>query len=62
MRIDLPRPELPPVARVTSHRPEVFGDAFRAAMQDAMRGPSGWSVGERELMAAFVSAQSRCAY
>src|SRR6266705_6433306 len=28
----------------------------------AMRGPSAWSVGDRELMAAFVSKINACAF
>jgi len=27
-----------------------------------MRGPSDWSVGERELFATFVSAQNQCPF
>jgi hypothetical protein len=27
-----------------------------------MRGPSDWSVGEREFFAAFVSARNRCVF
>jgi uncharacterized peroxidase-related enzyme len=29
---------------------------------EAMRGPSAWSVGDRELMAAFVSKLNECEY
>jgi uncharacterized peroxidase-related enzyme len=29
---------------------------------EAMRGPSAWSVGDRELMAAFVSKMNECAF
>ena len=31
-------------------------------LQDVMRGPSDWSVAERELFAAFVSAQNQCPF
>ena len=44
------------------YRPELFGAPFSALLQDLMRGPSEWSVGERELFAAFVSAQNQCPF
>jgi hypothetical protein len=45
-----------------SHRPHFFGKAFSAALQKALRGPSGFSIGERELFAAFVSKLNDCTY
>jgi hypothetical protein len=30
--------------------------------QQVMRGPSPWSLGERELFAAFVSRVNRCPF
>jgi uncharacterized peroxidase-related enzyme len=33
-----------------------------AATHEAMRGPSAWSVGDRELMAAVVSKENECAF
>ena len=50
------------VRRMLSYRPELFGDPFSEALQDVMRGPSEWSVGERELFAAFVSAEQQCPF
>jgi len=50
------------VRRMLTHRPELFGLAFSEALQDVMRGPSEWSVAERELFAAFVSAQNQCPF
>jgi hypothetical protein len=44
------------------YRRELFGDAMSAAFQAVMRGPSEWSVGERELFAAYVSAQNQCPF
>jgi hypothetical protein len=29
-------------------------------IQDAMRGPSAWSVGDRELMAALIAKTNEC--
>ncbi len=43
-------------------RPELFGRPFSEALQQVMRGPSEWSVAERELFAAFVSAQNQCPF
>jgi hypothetical protein len=50
------------VVRTMRYRPELFGRPFSAAMQQVMRGPSEWSVGERELFAAFVSCQNQCPF
>ncbi len=50
------------VTRTLRYRPELFGRPFKALLQEALRGPSGWSVGERELFAAFVSAQNQCPF
>ncbi len=45
-----------------SHRPELFGRWFALGLQDAMRGPSEWSVGEREIFSAVVSKLNHCEY
>jgi hypothetical protein len=50
------------VATMLQHRPALFGQPFSEALQDVMRGPSDWSVAERELFAAFVSAQNQCPF
>jgi hypothetical protein len=50
------------VGRMLTYRPELYGRPASEAFQDAMRGDSEWSVGERELMAAFVSAQNQCPF
>ena len=50
------------VSRTVRYRPELFGDAFLEALERTMRGPSDWAVGERELFAAFVSAQNQCPF
>ncbi|HZQ32192.1 MAG TPA: alkylhydroperoxidase AhpD family core domain-containing protein [Mycobacterium sp.] len=39
--------------KLALYRPEFYGGG--ALTEEAMRGPSAWSVGDRELMAAFVS-------
>ena len=50
------------VVRTMRYRSELFGQPFSAALQRIMRGPSDWLVGERELFAAFVSAQNQCPF
>ena len=52
----------PDVLRTLFYRPELFGTPFSAWTQEALRGPSDWSVAERELFAAFVSVQNRCPF
>jgi uncharacterized peroxidase-related enzyme len=44
------------------YRREHFGDPFTAWVHQVLRGPSEWSVGERELMAAFVSRLNQCRF
>jgi hypothetical protein len=61
MRLVTRRPP-PDVVRTLMYRPEVFGTAANELFQEAMRGPSKWSVGERELFAAFVSNLNRCRF
>jgi uncharacterized peroxidase-related enzyme len=52
----------PDIMRVVLYRPEVFGTPFRTWVQAVLRGPSPWSVGERELIAAVVSQANRCPF
>jgi hypothetical protein len=54
--------EPPDVLKTILYRPELFGRPFSAACQQVLRGPSEWSAGERELFAAFVSAQNQCPF
>jgi hypothetical protein len=48
------------VVKTIYYRPELFGRPFSDALDVAMRGPSEWSAGERELFAAFTSLVSQC--
>jgi len=50
------------IRRTLSYRPEMFGQPFSACLEVVLRGPSEWSVGERELFAAFVSSTNQCTY
>lgn len=50
----------PDVVKTLRYRPGFFGGHMNRVFQEVMRGPSGWSVGDRELMAAFVSKTNAC--
>jgi len=50
------------VIKLVMYRPDFYGRPMQAVTQDAMRGPSPWSVGDRELMAAFVAKANRCEF
>ena len=52
----------PDVVRTLRYRQDFFGRHHSAHTQTVMRGPSEWSVGERELFAAFVSRLNDCAF
>jgi AhpD family alkylhydroperoxidase len=46
---------VPDAARITFYRPDFYGTHMKKFTQEAMRGRSTSSVGDRELMAAYVS-------
>jgi len=48
------------VVKTLYYRPELFGRPFSDALQQALRGPSPWSPGERELFAGFTSLLNSC--
>lgn len=50
------------IIRTLLYRPRFFGQPISAWTQAVMRGPSEWSVGERELFAAFVSRLNHCVF
>lgn len=54
------RMRLPDAARVAFYHKDFFGIPMGTWTQAAMRGPSAWSVGERELMAAMVAKWNSC--
>lgn len=53
---------MPDVVRTLRYRAAQFGTPFNDLIQDVMRGPSAWSVGERELFAAYVSKRNECEF
>ncbi|HZP74065.1 MAG TPA: hypothetical protein VFA97_11885 [Gaiellaceae bacterium] len=55
-------PEALGVVKTLLYRPELFGGPFSETLHDAMRGPSEWSPGERELFAGFTSHLNQCLF
>ncbi len=53
---------LPDAAKLVFYRPDFYGTPMKALTHEAMRGPSAWSIGDRELMAAFVSKVNECEF
>lgn len=53
---------LPDAARVAFYHKDFFGTPMGAWTQAVMRGPSIWTVGERELMAAMVAKWNSSAF
>ena len=53
---------VPDVLRLILHRSEFFGQPYYIWTESIMRGPSEWSVGQRELFAAFTSHLNKCQY
>ena len=56
------RQPVPDVVKTLKYRPDFVGKSMSALFQDVMRGPSPWSVGDRELMASFVSKTNACEF
>jgi hypothetical protein len=53
---------VPDIVRTLIYRPKFFGDSYNAWIQAVMRGPSQWSVWERELFASFTSRRNACVF
>jgi uncharacterized peroxidase-related enzyme len=50
------------VIKLVRYRSDFYGKPMGKAVHEAMRGPSPWSIGDRELMAAFVSKANDCEF
>ena len=50
------------VIKVVKYRADFYGGPMSGVTHEAMRGPSPWSVGDRELMAAFVAKANQCEF
>jgi uncharacterized peroxidase-related enzyme len=53
---------LPDAARIVMYHQDFYGKPMANWTQAAMRGESGWSVGERELFAAMTAKWNSCAF
>lgn len=53
---------VPDIVKTMRYRPEFFGGLMGPVLQEVMRGPSAWSVADRELMAAYVSKVNECEF
>jgi uncharacterized peroxidase-related enzyme len=51
---------VPDAIKTNRYRPDFYGLPMRVITQEAMRGPSAWSVGDRELVGACVSKINGC--
>ena len=56
------RQPVPDVLKLMRYRADFFGATMQRVTHEAMRGASAWSVGDRELMAAFVSKTNQCEF
>jgi uncharacterized peroxidase-related enzyme len=56
------RQPVPDAAKLVFYRPDFYGSRAKEFTHDAMRGPSAWSVADRELMAAYVSTVNESAF
>ena len=56
------RQPVPDAAKLVFYRPDFYGSRAKEFTHEAMRGPSAWSVADRELMAAYVSRANECAF
>ncbi len=56
------RDEPPSVVKTLLYRPRFWGFTYSGILQQVMRGPSDWSVGERELFAAYTSKLNQCPF
>src|SRR5713101_720406 len=56
------RHPVPDAAKLVFYRPDFYGARMKQFTHQAMRGPSEWSVGDRELIAAYVSKLNDCAF
>jgi uncharacterized peroxidase-related enzyme len=58
----LTRQPVPEIVKLLGYRPGFFGTNMKKVTHEALRGPSGWPVGDRELMAALVSRVNACEF
>ena len=54
------RRPLPDAGKLVFYRPDFYGALMKELTHESMRGPSAWSVADRELMAALISKTNEC--
>jgi hypothetical protein len=54
--------DAPDILKTLAYRPELWGAPMSRITQAVLRGPSPWSVADRELLAAFVSTKNQCLF
>lgn len=54
--------EVPDVVKLHYYRYDLFGRHLSKMFQEAMRGPSEWTVFDREMIATFVSNLNQCVF
>jgi AhpD family alkylhydroperoxidase len=50
------------IIKLVKYRADFYGGPMQKVTHEAMRGPSPWSVADRELMAAFVAKTNQCEF
>jgi AhpD family alkylhydroperoxidase len=50
------------VIKLVRYRADFYGRPMSAVTQETMRGHSTWSIGDRELMAAYVAKTNQCEF
>jgi uncharacterized peroxidase-related enzyme len=50
------------IIKLVKYRADFYGGPMAKVTHEAMRGPSSWSVGDRELMAAVVAQANECEF
>jgi AhpD family alkylhydroperoxidase len=48
------------IIKLVKYRADFYGGPMGKVTHEAMRGPSSWSVGDRELMAALIAKTNSC--
>lgn len=50
------------VIKLVEYRADFYGRPMQGVTHEAMRGPCTWSVGDRELMAAYIAKTNQCEF
>ncbi len=53
---------VPDIVKTMMYRPDFLGDPMTKLVHEVMRGPSEWSIAEREMMASYVSKVNECEF